>query len=84
MKNLELYIDIREEMELIKEKQQEIILESGRPDQYVGEQMTSKDSKKSYCWEYPKKDCLFKDGKYNFDTKNIDINLNNKLKEYKN
>ena len=56
MKPLQQYIDIREEMELIKEKQQEIILESGHPDQYVGEQMTSEDSKKVWklqvVWEY--------------------------------
>ena len=56
MKPLQQYIDIQEEMELIKEKQQEIILESGRPDQYVGEQMTSEDSKKVWklqvVWEY--------------------------------
>ena len=30
MKNLQPYIDIREEMELIKEKQQEIALASGK------------------------------------------------------
>ena len=56
MKPLQQYIDIREEMELIKEKQQEIILESGHPDQSVGEQMTSEDSKKVWklqiVWEY--------------------------------
>ena len=56
MKPLQQYIDIQEEMELIKEKQQKIILESGRPDQYVGEQMTSEDSKKVWklqvVWEY--------------------------------
>ena len=43
-------------MELIKEKQQEIILESDHPDQSVGEQMTSEDSKKVWklqiVWEY--------------------------------
>ena len=56
MKPLQQYIDIREEMELIKEKQQEIILESDHPDQSVGEQMTSEDSKKVWkleiVWEY--------------------------------
>ena len=48
MKNLELYIDIREEMELIKEKQQEIAL----ADEKLPYKNTRELWKLQIVWEY--------------------------------
>ena len=48
MKNLQPYIDIREEMELIKEKQQEIALASGKITNESGREVW----KLQIVWEY--------------------------------
>ena len=57
MKNLEPYINIREEMELIKEKQQEIALASGK--------VTSEASREVWrlqiVWEYLRNKLLLDD-----------------------
>ena len=57
MKNLEPYINIREEMELIKEKQQEIALASGK--------VTSESSREVWrlqiVWEYLRNKLLLND-----------------------
>ena len=57
MKNLQPYIDIREEMELIKEKQQEIALASGK--------VTSESSREVWrlqiVWEYLRNKLLLND-----------------------
>ena len=57
MKNLQPYIDIREEMELIKEKQQEIALASGK--------VTSEASREVWrlqiVWEYLRNKLLLDD-----------------------
>ena len=57
MKNLEPYINIREEMELIKEKQQEIALASGK---VTGE--TSREVwRLQIVWEYLRNKLLLDD-----------------------
>jgi len=48
MKNLEPYISIREEMELIKEKQQEIALAAGKITNEAGREVW----KLQIVWEY--------------------------------
>ena len=48
MKNLQPYIDIREEMELIKEKQQDVALSAGKITNEAGREVW----KLQIVWEY--------------------------------
>ena len=57
MKNLELYIDIREEMEFIKEKQQKIALE----DENTPYRNTRELWKLQIVWEYLRNKLLLDD-----------------------
>ena len=57
MKNLEPYIDIREEMELIKEKQQEIALAAGKITNEAGREVW----KLQIVWEYLRDKLLLND-----------------------
>ena len=57
MKNLQPYIDIREEMELIKEKQQEIALASGKKTNESGREVW----RLQIVWEYLRNKLLLDD-----------------------
>ena len=57
MKNLEPYISIREEMELIKEKQQEIALAAGKITNEAGREVW----KLQIVWEYLRDKLLLDD-----------------------
>ena len=57
MKNLQPYIDIREEMELIKEKQQEIALSAGKITNEAGREVW----KLQIVWEYLRDKLLLDD-----------------------
>ena len=57
MKNLEPYISIREEMELIKEKQQEIALAAGKITNEAGREVW----KLQIVWEYLRDKLLLND-----------------------
>ena len=57
MKNLEPYINIREEMELIKEKQQEIALAAGKITNEAGREVW----KLQIVWEYLRDKLLLDD-----------------------
>ena len=57
MKNLQPYIDIREEMELIKEKQQEIALASGK----VPREASREVWRLQIVWEYLRNKLLLDD-----------------------
>ena len=57
MKNLEPYINIREEMELIKEKQQEIALASGKITNESGREVW----RLQIVWEYLRNKLLLDD-----------------------
>ena len=57
MKNLQQYIDIREEMELIKEKQQEIALASGKITNEAGREVW----RLQIVWEYLRNKLLLDD-----------------------
>ena len=57
MKNLQPYIDIREEMELIKEKQQEIALAAGKITNEAGREVW----KLQIVWEYLRDKLLLDD-----------------------
>ena len=57
MKNLQPYIDIREEMELIKEKQQEIALASGKITNESGREVW----RLQIVWEYLRNKLLLDD-----------------------
>ena len=57
MKNLEPYISIREEMELIKEKQQEIALAAGKITNEAGREVW----KLQIVWEYLRNKLLLDD-----------------------
>ena len=57
MKNLEPYINIREEMELIKEKQQEIALASGK----VTREASREVWRLQIVWEYLRNKLLLND-----------------------
>ena len=57
MKSLQQYIDIREEMELIKEKQQEIALAAGKITNEAGREVW----KLQIVWEYLRDKILLND-----------------------
>ena len=57
MKNLQPYIDIREEMELIKEKQQDVALSAGKITNEAGREVW----KLQIVWEYLRDKLLLDD-----------------------
>ena len=57
MKNLEPYIDIREEMELIKEKQQDVALAAGKITNEAGREVW----RLQIVWEYLRDKLLLDD-----------------------